>query len=46
MLITVQNNIIDQLTLLGANAFDTVYSKDKKCTCGQDKCKEVKCEGE
>ena len=30
MLITVQNNIIDQLTLLGANAFDTVYNKDKK----------------
>jgi len=33
MLITVQNNIIDQLTLLGANAFDTVYGKDGKCTC-------------
>ena len=26
MLITVQNNIIDQLTLLGANAFDTICS--------------------
>ena len=38
MLITVQNNIIDQLTLLGANAFDTVYNK--KCTCGEDKCKD------
>jgi len=44
MLITVQTNIIDQLTLLGANAFDTVYSKDKKCTCGKNDCKEVKCE--
>ncbi len=46
MLITVQTNIIDQLTLLGANAFDTVYNKEKKCTCGENKCKEVKCEGE
>ena len=26
MLITIQTNIIDQLTLLGANAFDTIYS--------------------
>ena len=42
MLITVQTNIIDQLTLLGANAFDTVYSKDKKCTCGKNDSKEVK----
>jgi len=43
MLITIQTNIIDQLTLLGANAFDTIYSKKgKKCTCGEDNCK---CEG-
>ena len=38
MLITVQTNIIDQLTLLGANAFDTIYHP-KKCTCGQESCK-------
>ena len=42
MLITIQTNIIDQLTLLGANAFDTIYHKKKKCTCGKDECK---CEG-
>ena len=43
MLITIQTNIIDQLTLLGANAFDTIYSKKgNKCTCGEDNCK---CEG-
>ena len=43
MLITIQTNIIDQLTLLGANAFDTIYSKkEKKCTCGENNCK---CEG-
>ena len=44
MLITVQTNIIDQLTLLGANAFDTVYNKEKKCTCEKNENKEVKCE--
>ena len=43
MLITIQTNIIDQLTLLGANAFDTIYSKKgKKCICGEENCK---CEG-
>ena len=42
MLITIQTNMIDQLTLLGANAFDTIYSKKKKCVCGKDECK---CEG-
>ena len=40
MLITIQTNIIDQLTLLGANAFDTIYSKrEPKCTCGENNCK-------
>ena len=39
MLITIQNNIIDQLTLLGANAFDTIYNKKLKCTCGEESCK-------
>tara|TARA_R100001463_G_scaffold80379_1_gene134843 strand:+ start:1049 stop:1468 length:420 start_codon:yes stop_codon:yes gene_type:complete len=42
MLITIQTNMIDQLTLLGANAFDTIYHKKKKCVCGKDECK---CEG-
>jgi len=41
MLITVQTNIIDQLTMLGSNAFDTIYHP-KKCTCGKESCK---CEG-
>jgi len=39
MLITIQTNIIDQLTLLGANAFDTMYSKKKECSCGENNCK-------
>ena len=39
MLITIQTNIIDQLTLLGANAFDTIYSKKKECSCGENNCK-------
>ena len=43
MLIKIQTNMIDQLTLLGANAFDTMYSKNKKCTCGENNCK---CKGE
>jgi len=43
MLITIQTNIIDQLTLLGSSAFDTIYNKPKKCTCGNNNCK---CEGE
>ncbi len=43
MLIKIQTNMIDQLTLLGANAFDTIYSKNKKCTCGENNCK---CKGE
>ena len=43
MLIKIQTNMIDQLTLLGANAFDTMYSKNKKCICGKNECK---CEGE
>ena len=44
MLIKIQTNMIDQLTLLGANAFDTIYNKSgKKCTCGENNCK---CEGE
>ena len=39
MLITIQTNIIDQLTLLGANAFDTIYSKKElTCTCGENNC--------
>jgi ABC-type enterochelin transport system permease subunit len=42
MLITVQTNIIDQLTMLGSNAFDTIYHP-KKCVCGKQSCK---CEGE
>lgn len=48
MLITIQTNIIDQLTLLGANAFDTIYNKkDKKCICGKENCKcECNCGGE
>ena len=41
MLITVQTNIIDQLTMLGSNAFDTIYHP-KECTCGKESCK---CEG-
>lgn len=44
MLIKIQTNMIDQLTLLGANAFDTIYNKgSKKCVCGKNECK---CEGE
>ena len=39
MLITIQTNIIDQLTLLGANAFDTIYHKKKECSCGENNCK-------
>ena len=42
MLITIQTNIIDQLTLLGANAFDTIYSKKKECSCGEN---DYKCKG-
>jgi len=42
MLIKIQTNMIDQLTLLGANAFDTMYSKRKSCTCGDNNCK---CQG-
>ena len=42
MLIKIQTNMIDQLTLLGANAFDTMYSKKKSCTCGKNNCK---CQG-
>ena len=42
MLIKIQTNMIDQLTLLGANAFDTMYSKRKSCTCGENNCK---CQG-
>ena len=42
MLIKIQTNMIDQLTLLGANAFDTMYSKKKSCTCGEKNCK---CQG-
>ena len=29
MLIKIQTNMIDQLTLLGANAFDTIYNKEQ-----------------
>ena len=43
MLITIQTNMIDQLTLLGANAFDTMYARKKQCTCGEENCK---CKGE
>jgi len=42
MLIKIQTNMIDQLTLLGANAFDTMYSKKKSCACGENNCK---CQG-
>ena len=42
MVIKIQTNMIDQLTLLGANAFDTMYSKKKSCTCGENNCK---CQG-
>ena len=48
MLITIQTNIIDQLTLLGSNAFDTIYNKPKKeCCKGNCNCEEkgnCKCE--
>ncbi len=43
MLITIQGNMIDQLTLLGSSAFDTVYHKNKECVCGKNECA---CEGE
>tara|TARA_R110000822_G_scaffold42993_2_gene116408 strand:+ start:562 stop:981 length:420 start_codon:yes stop_codon:yes gene_type:complete len=43
MLITIQKNMLDQLTLLGTNAFNTIYNKDKKCTCGNNECA---CNGE
>jgi len=47
MLITIQTNIIDQLTLLGANAFDTIYHKKKQCVCGKENCKcECSCGGD
>ena len=39
MLITIQTNMIDQLTLLGANAFDTMYGGKRNCTCGDENCK-------
>jgi len=42
MLIEIQTNMIDQLTLLGANAFDTMYTKKKRCSCGEESCK---CQG-
>ena len=42
MLIEIQTNMIDQLTLLGANAFDTMYTKKKQCSCGEESCK---CQG-
>jgi len=39
MLITIQDNMIDKLTLLGANAFDTMFKKNKTCICGEENCK-------
>tara|TARA_R100000900_G_C3265875_1_gene150608 strand:- start:192 stop:611 length:420 start_codon:yes stop_codon:yes gene_type:complete len=38
MLITIQGNMIDKLTLLGASAFDTIYHKKKECICGKNDC--------
>jgi hypothetical protein len=43
MIIDMQSDIIDKLTILGASAFDTVYNKNKQCTCGKDSCS---CKGE
>ena len=38
MIIDMQSDIIDKLTILGASAFDTVYNKNKQCTCGNNSC--------
>ena len=38
MIIDMQSDIIDKLTILGATAFDTVYNKNKQCTCGNNSC--------
>ena len=38
MIIDMQSDIIDKLTILGATAFDTVYNKTKQCRCGENNC--------
>jgi len=38
MIIDMQSDIIDKLTILGATAFDTVYNKNKQCSCGNNSC--------
>ena len=38
MIIKIQEDIIDKLTLLGASAFDTVFHKKKTCTCEGENC--------
>ena len=38
MIIKIQEDIIDKLTLLGATAFDTVFHKKKKCDCEGEEC--------
>ena len=38
MIIDMQSDIIDKLTILGATAFDTVYNKNKQCSCGDNSC--------
>lgn len=38
MIIKIQEDIIDKLTLLGATAFDTVFHKKKKCDCKGEEC--------
>jgi predicted urease superfamily metal-dependent hydrolase len=38
MIIDMQSDIIDKLTILGASAFDTVYNKNKQCSCGNNSC--------
>ena len=36
MIIRIQEDIIDKLTLLGASAFDTVHTGKKDCGCGKE----------
>ena len=38
MIIKIQEDIIDKLTLLGATAFDTEFHKKKKCDCEGEEC--------
>lgn len=38
-IITLQENIIDKLSLAGATAFDTIFKlKSKPCECGKENC--------